>query len=717
MKLLLIIFLVLASCSLFGQAISEMKAVVSDTSSSDNKMLIHQNYDLSEIPISAYRTPGQLKSTAGSISVVPADWLENSAVNIASSLSTVPGIVMQEGTFGTVKLTLRGIGSRYPYGTKKIKLFFGDIPMYSAEGETTFDDIDPEYLNRIEVLRGPASSIHGASLGRTIILYPKRAYINREEIKIISAAGSYGYYKNGVSYSIGNEKSDLLISLSAIQSDGYRENSNYSRYSFFINHNQIFSKNLSGNLVLSGSKIRAQIPSSIDSFTFVSHPQKAAVNWLNSKGYEHPDRVFAGYSLRYKTDGNWDYSASAFLNSRKAEENRPFNYLDESGFLYGARILSQYSKKQGSTNYQFAAGTNLYFEHLRSSLFENIGGNGIKGILQQKGKESIYQTDLFTQLEVRMKRIAITGGVNFNRSGFRYTDQFTSDTLQQSGNYNFSPILAPRLSVSWNAFTDLYFYTSVNKGFSIPSLSETLSPLGLINHDIKPEKAWSFEGGFRANLLNRATFIDIAYYYMRVNDLIVPKRVAEDIYVGMNAGSSLHRGLEVAVQQWIIGHKDKESNRYFALIANLNYSINRFNFQDFTENNIDYSGNKLPGMPDQFFSGSLDLKTPFGFYALLELKNSGKIPLNDFNNQYSNAWLVMNLKAGYIFEISRKLKIDATLRINNITDEKYASMLVVNAPGSASRPPRYFYPGLPRWFTCTVNLTFQNFKKHIINCN
>ncbi len=711
MKLLLIIFLIYASCPLFGQLKSETKAVVRDTSSTAVEKLSQQTYDLSEIRITAYRTQDLLKSTAGSVSVITADRLENSAVNIASSLSTVPGIVMQEGTFGTVKLTLRGIGSRYPYGTKKVKLFFGDIPMYSAEGETTFDDVNPEYLSRIEVMRGPASSIHGASLGGTIILYPRRAEMNLEEIKLTSSAGSYGYFKNGVSYSLGTNKNDLLIALSGIQSEGYRENNKYSRYSFFVNQNKIFSKKFSGNLILSGSKIRAQIPSSTDSVTFVNHPQKAAANWLKTKGYEHPDRIFAGYNIQYSTPGNWDYSASAFLNSRKAEENRPFNYLDESGFAYGGRILSRYTKKQDRNTFHFLGGTNLYFENIQSSLSENTGGNGTKGALQQKGNESIYQTDLFTQLEVRIKRISITGGVNFNYAGFRFTDQFTSDSLHQSGNYHFAPIIAPRLSISWNPLDEIYLYTSVNKGFSIPSLSETLSPLGLINRDIKPEKAWSFEGGFRASLLNRATFIDLAFYYMRVTDLIVPKRVAEDVYVGMNAGSSLHKGIEIAVQQWIIGHKNSGSADNFALIANLNYATNRYNFQNFAENNIDYSGNKLPGMPDQNFSGSLDLKTPIGLYTRLELNSSGKIPLNDLNSKYSNGWLVMNLKAGYIFDIFKKLRIDATLKVNNLTDERYASMVVVNAPGTASRPPRYFYPGLPRWYTCSVILTYDNFRK------
>ena len=373
--------------------------------------------------------------------------------------------------------------------------------------------------------------------------------------------------------------------------------------------------------------------------------------------------------------------------------------------------MSQYSEKLGSIDFQFVSGSNLYIEKIGSYLSENIGGKGIKGFLQQKGKESLYQSDFFAQLEAKIRRITITGGLNFNLSGFRYTDQFNTDTLNQSGNYRFSPILAPRLSFTWNPVSEFYIYSSVNKGFSIPSLSETLSPLGLINRDIKPEKAWSFEQGFRANLFRGATFIDFAVYYMRVTDLIVPKRVAEDVYVGMNAGSSLHRGMEIAVQQRIIGSGNKDADRHISLIANLNYSFSRFNFQDFTADNINYSGNKLPGMPDQLFTGSLDLKTSGGFYSRVELNTSGDIPLNDLNSQYSRSWFVANLKAGYEFKVVKRLMINAALNIYNLTNESYASMVVVNAPRSASVPPRYFYPGLPRWFSCSVNLSYQNFKK------
>jgi len=213
------------------------------------------------------------------------------------------------------------------------------------------------------------------------------------------------------------------------------------------------------------------------------------------------------------------------------------------------------------------------------------------------------------------------------------------------------------------------------------------------------------------NLFDHATFIDLAYYYMRVTDLIVPKRVAEEIYVGMNAGSSLHRGLEIAVTQWIFGNRNSASNKTYSLLGNLNYATNRFNFQNFTADNLDFSGKKLPGMPDQNLSGSLDLKTPFGFYTRMELNTSGRIPLNDLNSQFSKGWVIINITGGYIFNLFKRMNIDATVRIKNLTNEKYASMIVVNAPGSATAAPRYFYPGLPQWITCSLIISLRDFKR------
>jgi iron complex outermembrane receptor protein len=48
--------------------------------------------------------------------------------------------------------------------------------------------------------------------------------------------------------------------------------------------------------------------------------------------------------------------------------------------------------------------------------------------------------------------------------------------------------------------------------------------------------------------------------------------------------------------------------------------------------------------------------------------------------------------------------------LNNVTDTRYASMVVVNAPGTPARPPRYYYPGMPRWFTLSAGVKFRFIK-------
>jgi iron complex outermembrane recepter protein len=685
--------------------------IKADTLRSGNTAIViplqHLSYNLSDVSVTGYNNPEKLMSVAGAVSVVPLDSLKYTGYNIVSALSVSPGLIIQEATPGTMKLTLRGIGSRYPYGTKKIKMFFDGIPLYSAEGETYFDDINPEFLGRIEILRGPASSIYGASLGGAVILYPKRPGFGHSELSLMSSAGSFGYLKNTIDFSGSNSKGDLLLSLSDIRSDGYRENSSYRRNSVLLSYNHRIADNLTGSLLVSGSLVKALIPSSIDSATFDSNPQAAAPSWLKSGGNKRPDRILAGYKLKFQPSNSWEIIGSAFGTFRGNEENRPFNFLDESGTSYGGRFLTRYGWSSGKINYKITGGSNLFFELYNNSIFENIGGEGIKGDLQQKGRENLYQIDIFSQFDMYISHFNLNGGFNLNKSGFRFMDQFSSDTVDQSGISTFDPVFSPRISVSWNPVKGINSYLAINHGFTIPSLSETMTPMGLINTDIRPEKARSYEAGMRFNLFHDRSFIDLALYYMKVSDLIVPKRVAEDFYIGMNAGASLHKGIEISYQQWLWGKRGSDSRSASSAVMNLSWSLNSFRFLEFVDGENNFSGNKLPGIPEHFFNGSIDLKTASGFIAQFDVLSSGIIPLDDFNRRFTESWTVLNAKAGYTTSLKKRWGVDALLTFNNITDTHYASMVVVNAPGTVTNPPRYYYPGMPRWFIITVGLKYR----------
>jgi len=66
----------------------------------------------------------------------------NPSANISEALNATPGVVMQSGTYGTNRLTMRGIGSRNQFGTAKILGYWNGIPLTNTRGELSIDDIN-----------------------------------------------------------------------------------------------------------------------------------------------------------------------------------------------------------------------------------------------------------------------------------------------------------------------------------------------------------------------------------------------------------------------------------------------------------------------------------------------------------------------------------------------------------------------------------------------
>ena len=70
---------------------------------------------------------------------------------------------------------------------------------------------------------------------------------------------------------------------------------------------------------------------------------------------------------------------------------------------------------------------------------------------------------------------------------------------------------------------------------------------------------------------------------------------------------------------------------------------------------------------------------------------------------------VWNAKLGYRKLIASYVLLEVSAGLNNILDERYASMLLINAGSFGGRAPRYYYPGLPRnWY---VNATLRAYLK------
>ena len=80
------------------------------------------------------------------------------------------------------------------------------------------------------------------------------------------------------------------------------------------------------------------------------------------------------------------------------------------------------------------------------------------------------------------------------------------------------------------------------------------------------------------------------------------------------------------------------------------------------------------------------------------------MPLRDDNELgYNNAYSLLNLRLGFRPQWGQS-QWDFFGGINNIMNEKYASMILINASSFGGRPPRYYYPGLSRHFYFGIRL-------------
>ncbi len=131
---------------------------------------------LSEVVVRSANIPLNIRKTPAAVSLISSEDLERSDnFNLVQSLNFVPGVYVNQGALNTNKINIRGIGSRAQYSTNRIKAYINGIPLTTAEGELTIDDFDPEFLERIEVVKGPVSSLYGAGLGGSIkYVYEKR---------------------------------------------------------------------------------------------------------------------------------------------------------------------------------------------------------------------------------------------------------------------------------------------------------------------------------------------------------------------------------------------------------------------------------------------------------------------------------------------------------------------------------------------------------------
>ncbi len=121
-----------------------------------------------QIVVTATRVESAVRDVARSVSVVHKDRIQDATqqLGLDEVLNGIPGLYMQNryNFSQDLRVAIRGFGLRSSFGIRGIKIFVDDIPETLPDGQAQVDSIDLGSAERIEVLRGPASSLYG-SLG------------------------------------------------------------------------------------------------------------------------------------------------------------------------------------------------------------------------------------------------------------------------------------------------------------------------------------------------------------------------------------------------------------------------------------------------------------------------------------------------------------------------------------------------------------------------
>ena len=650
---------------------------------------------LDEIVVTATRLQTTMQDTARSISVIDQQQIQDGMqqLSLDESLIGVPGLYMQNryNMAQDLRVSLRGFGARSAFGIRGIKIIVDGIPETLPDGQAGVDSIDLGSARRIQVLRGPSSSLYGNASGGVILIDSQLG----EEPAFIEtnlAAGGLGFQKYQLKAGGTSSNFDYLVNAASQHLDGYREHSASKgtlingRFGVQLNENDSLTF-----VVNSTDQPRAQDPGGISAAQVELDRRSARLANLIYDAGEALDQQRLGIvydrerpagSLMLRNYYVWrDFSNRLpFQNGGAVDLDRLF-YGGGAQYTFGNVIPEPL---------QLMLGFDLDRQNDQRKRFDNLQGE--IGPLTLDQKEQVDSNGLFVQSQYRFnERWELTGGLRYDKIKFDVTDRYLADG-DDSGKVDFDHT---SFSVGLNRdFGEGVLFATVGNSFETPTTTELANPDGSggFNQTLEPQTAVNYEIGFKAG--TETLYYEIAVFHINLEDELVPYELpgspGRAFY--SNAGKSGRTGIETAVS-WT-------GSSGFGVDASLTWSD--FKFDEFVDDNgRDFSGSRMPGVPEYFAYLGLRYQNNKGFKTTFETSYSGNLFANNANTVEVSDYLVSSLRATYDIQTAR-LMFRPYVGINNLFNEYYNSNIRINAFGG-----RYYEPAPERNVYAGIVIRYQ----------
>jgi len=472
-------------------------------SSAENEVI-----ELKPVPIKATRSTLTKEDVPSSITIITAKEIkEKQYTQVLNLLREELGMdVLQSGPLGgQTSVFLRGAGS-----SSTLVLVDGIQVNQNTTGAFNFANLSTDNIERIEILRGPQSTLWGAdAVGGVVNIITKKGK-GKPSHSFSFEGGSFNTFRESASSSGGFEKFDYSFGASRTDSVGFSaankdrgnpEKDGYENTSISTRLGYNFQKD--GRIEFIGRYIKSL--AQFDGFSFTT------LSLADSGDGSTTDTIYLATPITKTFDGWWNVTIKPNL-----AYNKTFTVDGTSG---NSNILNR--------TYTLNLQNNLEFNKFYSIVF----GADLQiqnGINEEKSltKDLYTQGYFFQAITNYYDRFIFTGGVRHDINSF-FQDK---TTYKIDGAYRFKE-------------TGTRFHAGYATGFRAPAINDLIFPF-FGNPKLKPETVKSWEVGVDQNLFDNRVRIGVTYFNSNFTNLI---QFDFATLIAQNIGKATSKGVETEI--------------------------------------------------------------------------------------------------------------------------------------------------------------------------
>lgn len=653
----------------------------------------------------AYESNRSLLTTAASVGLLSRrDLVQRFATpTLVAAMNTLPGVRMDERSPGSYRLSIRGSLIRSPFGVRNVKVYYQDMPLTDAAGNTPLNALDVRMLGRLEVIKGPSGSLYGANTGGTVLLSGPSVSPGTSQVEVNALGGGYGQVGYGVLAQSATERSSVTLSVNHLQATGYREQSGMVRDNVALTGTFRPDDQQTLTTLFIYSDLAYQTPGGLTEAQFRASPQAArpATRTLPGSAEQgagiYQKVGYLGLSHTMAWSSRWQ--TTNVLYGSSTEFNNPFitNYERRTDQGMGVRSVTRFSQTAGQSSVPMSLVFGGEWQTNRTGS-RNFGNRlGQPDTLQTDDELRAKQWNVFVQEEVNVIPIGLllTAGISRNQTDYDFTRYSIAGKPGPGPQQRaFTPAWLLRLSALKTLGQNTSVFFNVSSGYSAPTSQEVLSSAGFFNANLNPELGVQTEFGLRGNLAGRFQY-DIVAYSLQLKQAITRRSQENGAEFFVNAGNTRQTGLETSLRYDLI--RPTDTGARFTIWQSLTLADYKYlNYQQLT---VDLSGNNVPGIAPFTGVWGLDYVRSTGLYAHLTFQFLPPFALNDANSAMADPTRLLQATAGYRRKLGPHLTADLFVCGDNLLDQTYSLGYDLNAVGN-----RYYNAAPRRNFTAGLRL-------------